>query len=364
MKIKELASFLESVAPLSLQESYDNAGLIVGDPDDEIKGVMICLDSTEAVIDEAISEGCNLIIAHHPIIFSGLKKITGKNYIERVVIKAIRHGISIYASHTNLDNVSVGVNAKIAEKLGLGNLKVLSGKKNILKKLVTYCPTSSSENVKDALFQAGAGAIGDYDQCSFSVAGTGSFRGNENSQPFVGQRGERHLENEDRIEVVYELWKESAIIKALLKTHPYEEVAYDLYLLENLSAQVGSGMIGELKEAMTERDFLFFLKKAIKTECVRHSGEIRRNIKKVAVCGGSGSFLLNSAIQQGADAFVTADFKYHQFFDADGHLLIADVGHYESEQFTMELIKDIISKKNATFAVRLTKVITNSVHYI
>ncbi len=364
MKIKELASYLETFAPPMLQESYDNAGLLVGDPDEEIKGVMICLDSTEAVLDEAIQSGCNLIIAHHPIIFSGLKKITGKNYIERVVIKAIRNGLSIYALHTNLDNVRMGVNAKIAEKLGLSDLKILAPKKNMIRKLVTYSPVEASEKVKDALFQAGAGEIGEYDQCSFTAVGSGSFRPGEKANPFVGKKGEKHIENEERIEMVYEPWKESAIVRALLNAHPYEEVAYDLYALENLSAQVGSGMIGELPEAMSERDFLLFLKKAIKTECVRHSGEIRRNIKKVAVCGGSGSFLLNSAIQQGADAFVTADFKYHQFFDADGHLLIADVGHYESEQFTMELIKDIISKKNATFAVRLTKVITNSVHYI
>ncbi len=364
MKIKELVSWLEELAPPNLQESYDNSGLLVGNPDQEISGVMLCLDSTEDVLDEAISAGCNLVIAHHPIIFSGLKRITGKNYIERVVIKAIKAGISIYACHTNLDNVKNGVNSKIAEKIGLSNVSILLPKNNLLRKLVTYCPIENSDPVRMALFSAGAGMIGDYDQCSFSSTGIGTFRPGDQAKPFVGEIGKLNRENEERIEVIYENRKESAILKALFTTHPYEEVAYDIYNLNNSFSEVGSGMIGDLAKPMNERDFLVFLKSALKTACVRHSGEIRRDIRKVAICGGSGSFLLEDAVRQGADAFVSADFKYHQFFDADGRILIADVGHYESEQFTMELIKDYILKKNATFAVRLTKVITNSVHYI
>ncbi|TAH42553.1 MAG: Nif3-like dinuclear metal center hexameric protein [Bacteroidetes bacterium] len=363
MKIKELTEHLENFAPPVLQESYDNAGLIIGDPETEIKGVMICLDSTEAVLDEAIQTGCNLILAHHPIIFSGLKKITGKNYIERVVLNAIKNEIAIYASHTNLDNVRAGVNAKIAERLGLKDLEILSPKTGILRKLVTYCPLDRVEEIRNALFNAGGGTISDYSECSFNIIGTGTFKAGASSSPYLGKVGERHRETEERIELVYEFWKEPALIKALLNTHPYEEVAYDIYNLENAFQSVGSGIIGTLPTEMPEREFLLFLKSALKTDCVRHSGEIRRNIRKVAICGGSGSFLLNSAIKNKADAFVSADFKYHQFFDADGHLLIADVGHYESEQFTMELLNDIISKKNPTFAVRLTKVITNSVHY-
>ncbi len=363
MKVKELITHLEEFAPPSLQESYDNAGLLVGDPDDEISGVLICLDSTEAVLDEAILKGCNLIVAHHPIIFSGLKKITGKNYIERVVIKAIKNGLSIYAAHTNLDNVRMGVNSKIAERLGLKDTRVLSAKKNMLRKLVTFGPVDVADHIRNALFSAGAGEIGDYSECSFSTVGTGTFNGGVTTNPYVGKKGVRHQENEERIEVIYEYWKESLIMKALFEAHPYEVVAYDLYSLENSFSEVGSGLIGSLDKPMAEKDFLHFIKSELKTACVRHSGEIHRLIQKVAICGGSGSFLLDSAIKSGADAFVTADFKYHQFFDADGHLLIADVGHYESEQFTIELLKDIISKKNATFAVRLTKVITNSVHY-
>lgn len=363
MKIKEITSFLEEFAPTSLQESYDNAGLLIGDASREISGVMICLDSTEAVLDEAIKAGCNLIIAHHPIIFSGLKRITGKNYIERVAIKAIKNDLAIYACHTNLDNISKGVNSKIAEKLGLKDIQILSPKKCILRKLITYSPSESCDSVRNAMFLAGAGKIGNYDNCSFSVLGSGTFRPGQDAKPFSGKIGEQSKEPEERIEVIYEPWNERAILSALQSTHPYEVIAYDLYELENEHQEIGSGMIGYLPEAMSERDFLQFLKKNMKTACVRHSAEIQRDIRKVAICGGSGSFLLNSAISQSADAFVTADFKYHQFFDADGHLLIADIGHYESEQFTMELIKDIISKKNATFAVLLTKVNTNSVHY-
>ncbi len=363
MRIKELTAYLEQLAPPSVQESYDNSGLLIGDPDQEIKGLMICLDSTEAVLDEAIQQGCNLIIAHHPIIFSGLKKINGKNYVERVVIKAIRNDIAIYSIHTNLDNVSEGVNRKIAEKLGLSEIEVLAPKKDLLRKLITFCPPNSATQVRQALFSAGAGSIGDYDQCSFTTSGNGTFRAGENSDPYVGEKGEMHTEKEDRIELIYESWKENSILRALMESHPYEEVAYDIYPLANEYLRSGSGMIGELEKPLSELEFLAFLKKSMKTECIRHSGEIRRDIRRVALCGGSGSFLLNTAIRRGADAFVSADFKYHQFFDADGHLLIADIGHYESEQFTMELIKDYILKKNATFAVRLTKVVTNSVHY-
>jgi len=363
MKIRELTNYLEVLAPPSLQESYDNSGLLIGDLDEEIKGLMICLDSTEAVLDEAIQEGCNLIIAHHPVIFSGLKKITGKNYIERVVIKAIRNNIAIYAIHTNLDNIAEGVNRKIAGKLALSNLEILSPKTDLLRKLVTFCPQESTSKVRQALFAAGAGHIGEYDQCSFSVSGNGTFRPGENSDPYVGKKGEMHTEKEDRIELIYASWQENAILRALKESHPYQEVAYDIYPLGNGHMKCGSGMIGELEKPLSELEFLAFLKKSMKTECIRHSGEIRRDIRRVALCGGSGSFLLNTAIKSGADAFVSADFKYHQFFDADGHLLIADIGHYESEQFTMELLKDYILKKNATFAVRLTRVITNSVHY-
>ena len=314
IRIKELTTYLEEIAPLSLQESYDNSGLIVGDPETEITGVLVCLDSIEAVIDEAIKNKCNLVIAHHPIIFGGLKKLNGKNYIERTVIKAIRNNIAIYAIHTNLDNVSEGVNRKIGKKLGLENLAILSGKKGTLSKLVTFAPHSHANVVRTALFAAGAGAIGNYDECSFNTEGTGTFRGNESSQPFAGKKGERHEEKEIRIESIFESHKERAVLAALRKSHPYEEIAYDILALQNGHSGIGSGMIGELKSELAEKEFIQQLKVSMKASIVRHSPALGKSIRKVAICGGSGSFLLENAVRSGADALVTADFRYHQFF--------------------------------------------------
>jgi dinuclear metal center YbgI/SA1388 family protein len=361
--IKEVTSYLESLAPLGLQESYDNAGLIVGDEKAGVKGVLICLDSTEEVVDEAIRCNCNLIIAHHPIIFSGLKKLNGKNYVERTVMKAVKNDVAIYASHTNLDNIHHGVNAKICERLGLKNFSVLSPKKNLLKKLVTFCPVEHADKVRQALFAGGAGQIGNYDECSFNSEGTGTFRASENADPFVGEKGKTHRENEIRIETIFESYHESNVIRSLLEAHPYEEVAYDIYPLDNLYSKTGSGMIGDLESPLDETLFLKKLKSEMKTGSIRHTKLTGKKISRVAVCGGSGSFLLNDAIRAGAQVFVTADFKYHQFFDADDKILIADIGHYESEQFTKDLFHDLIVRKFSTFALRLSEVETNPVNY-
>ncbi len=362
--IKNITNYLESIAPLSYQESYDNSGLITGNPDSPIKGIMICLDSTEEVVNDAINNDCNLIISHHPIIFSGLKKINGKNYVERAIIAAIKNDIAIYAIHTNFDNISVGVNRVIGEKLGLINLNILSPQKGLLRKLVTYCPLEYTEQIRSALFNAGAGGIGNYSECSFNSQGEGTYKGNELSHPFLGEKEESHTEKEIRIETIFETQKQYAVLKALFESHPYEEVAYDIYNLENTYNKVGSGMIGELIEIQLEKEFLQKVKKAMKVDCLRHTALIGKEIKKVAICGGSGSFLLPEALQAGADVFITADFKYHQFFDADKKIVIADIGHFESEQFTMELIQTLILEKFSTFAVRLTKVNTNPVHYM
>ncbi|MEY2828748.1 MAG: hypothetical protein RIQ33_606, partial [Bacteroidota bacterium] len=340
MKIADIIQQLETFAHPSLQESYDNAGLIVGDASTEISKAIICLDAIESVVDEAIAEKANLIIAHHPIIFSGLKKLNGKNYVERVIIKAIQHNIAIYAIHTNLDNVLQGVNQKIAEKIGLKNCQILAPKSGVLKKLVTFVPVEFAEKLKSALFQAGAGNISNYDECSFAMEGKGTFRGNEFSNPTIGEKGKREEVQETRLEIIFENFQQSKILKTLFETHPYEEVAYDIYALENNHPQIGAGLIGELETEMNEISFLQHTKKLLETNCIRHSHFIHKKIKKVAVCGGSGSFLLKTAIQQNADAFVTADFKYHEFFDADAKILIADVGHYESEQFTIDLLYD------------------------
>ena len=364
MKIKEITDFLEDYAPLYYQESYDNSGLIVGDENTKVKGALITLDCTEDVIDEAIAENCNLVITHHPIIFTGLKKLNGSNYIQRTVIKAIKNEIAIYAIHTNLDNVYNGVSAKIAEKLGLENCRVLAPKSDLLRQLVVYCPTKNAEELKTALFENGAGTIGNYDQCSFTSVGRGTFSANENCNPFVGKIGELNTENEDRIEVIYPKYKEKAILNAMKMAHPYEQVAHQIYVLGNKHQLVGPGIVGELKKAVKTKTFLQHIKSNMKTECVRYSSLVRKEVKCVAVCGGSGSFLLNNAKAVGADIFITADFKYHEFLDAENDIVIADIGHYESEQFTKDLIYDLLTKNFTKFAVRLSKVNTNPIKYL
>jgi dinuclear metal center YbgI/SA1388 family protein len=363
MKLSQLTSFLESIAPLAYQEDYDNAGLIVGRPDQEIQQALISLDCTEAVVDEAIATHCHVIISHHPIVFRGLKKFNSKTYVERVVEKAIRNNIALYAIHTNLDNIMTGVNARICETLGLKNCHILAPKHNLLKKLVTYVPIANADAVRAALFEAGTGNIGNYSEVSFNAEGTGTFKGNELTNPFVGEPGKLHRENEIRIETIYPAVLESKIIMALILAHPYEEVAYDLYTLTNQNPQVGSGMIGELELPEEEAAFLFHIKDKMKADVIRHTAFTGRQIKKVAVCGGAGGFLLKQAIAAGADIFITADYKYHEFFDAEGKIIIADIGHFESEQFTQQLLYEIIRKKFINFAVRLTEVNTNPVKY-
>ncbi|MDP1745034.1 MAG: Nif3-like dinuclear metal center hexameric protein, partial [Bacteroidota bacterium] len=321
-------------------------------------------DSTEAVIDEAIERGCNLVIAHQPIVLSGLKKFNGKNYEERVIIKAIRNNIAIYAAHTNLDNVHNGVNAKIAEKLGLVNCNVLVPQKNSLKKLVTFCPEAKAEEVRTALFNAGAGKIANYDECSFNTTGIGTFRAGAGSDPFVGEIGKQHHENEIRIETIYPQHIEGQLLKALFNAHPYEEVAYDLISLSNTHNRIGAGLVGELPEKTNEIDFLKRLKTIMKADSLRYTALRDKKVKNIAICGGSGSFLLGDAIKSGADVFVTADFKYHQFFDAENRIIIADIGHYESEQFTVELFYEILKKKFSTFAVLISTINTNPIKYL
>ncbi len=363
MKLSDIIQALESFAPPFLQESYDNAGLITGSPEMEITSALLCLDSIEEVVDEAIQQKSNLIIAHHPIIFSGLKKLNGKNYVERTIIKAIKNDIAIYAAHTNLDNVLQGVNQKISDKLGLKNTRILSPKNNMLKKLFTFCPKDKAEQVRNAMFNAGAGDIGNYSECSFNSEGTGTFKAGEGTHPYVGEQGKRHHESETKIEVIFPSWNEGAVVAAMIKTHPYEEAAYDIVSLDNTFSAVGSGTVGELEVEMDETEFLKHLKEKMSAKVVRHTKLLNRKVRKVAVCGGAGSFLLTDAIKSGADIFVTADFKYHQFFDSEGKIMICDIGHYESEQFTLELFRDVLKKKFPTFATTFSKVNTNPIKY-
>lgn len=363
MQISEIISFLESLAHPSLQESYDNAGLITGDHQWNCTGIICSLDATEEVINEAIQNKCNLIVAHHPIIFSGLKKINGKNYVEKAVITAIKNDIAIYAIHTNLDNVLNGVSGKMASLIGLQNIVVLSSKPSTLKKLFTFVPLDKVEQVRQAIFHAGGGFIGNYSECSFTVEGTGTFKAGMGTDPYVGKIGEQHQEKEGKIEVIFPGHLEASIVKAMIAAHPYEEVAYDVVALDNRHSATGSGLVGELPKPMEEKAFLTHLKSIFKLKIVRHSPLTGKTIKKVALCGGAGSFLISRALNVGADVYVTADMKYHEFFDANGRLLIADIGHYESEQFTIDLLAEYLEQKFPTFAVLKTGVMTNPVNY-
>lgn len=363
MKIQEIITALESLAHPSLQEQYDNAGLLTGHAEWECNGIICSLDVTEEVVKEAISKNCNMIVAHHPIIFGGLKKINGKNYIEKSVIAAIKNDIAIYAVHTNLDNVTGGVNGKIAKMLGLENCSILSPRENLLRKFITFVPAEKAGRVRDAIFSAGGGFIGNYSECSFNTRGTGTFKANENANPYVGKINEQHEENEVKIEVIFEAFRERAIITAMKAAHPYEEVAYDILPLVNQHPFVGSGIIGELSLPLPEEQFLTELKKIFKVSAIRHTAFLNKKIKKVALCGGAGSFLIFKALSLGADVYITADMKYHEFFDANDEMLIADIGHYESEQFTIDLLQEFLEKKFHTFAVLKTAVNTNPVHY-
>lgn len=363
MIIHDLIQFLETIAPASLQEDYDNAGLLTGKASYICTGVLISLDCTEAIVQEAIDKKCNLIIAHHPIIFSGLKKINGNNCVERTIIKAIKNDIAIYAIHTNLDNVLAGVNGKIAAMLGLQNVQILFPKKDILQKLAVFVPAENAEKLKDVLFAIGAGNMGNYSECTFSTIGTGSFTPQEGAKPYSGKVDKRSVVQEVKIEVIFPTWLQGNIIKAMKENHPYKEVAYDIYSLNNYNQTVGSGIVGYLPQAMGETEFLQKLITVFKLKTVRHTHLLNKPIQKVALCGGAGSFLLSHAKSAGAHAYITADVKYHEFFDADDQLLLADIGHYESEQYTIDLLFDILTDKFPTFAHFKTGVNTNPIHY-
>ncbi len=362
--IKEVTDYLETIAPRAYQESYDNSGLITGDPSWGVKGILVTLDCLETIVEEAIQTSCNLIVAHHPILFKGLKKLTGQNYVERTVIKAIKHDIAIYAIHTNFDNVFNGVNKRIAEKIGLKNLRVLAPKSNSLMKLTTFIPKENKETVMATLHAAGAGNIGDYKNCSFQVEGEGAFMPTGKANPTVGEVDKLEKVNEVRVEVIFPEPLKNKILYALREAHPYEEVAYYLNRLENENQEVGAGMIGELEQPMELMAFLRGLKTSMNTACIRYTPSNSKMISKVALCGGSGSFLLSNAISAEADIYISADFKYHEFFDADNKIVIADIGHYESEQYTKDLLAEVLKEKFTTFATNFSKTITNPISYL
>ena len=364
MILNKIISVIEEYAPLSLQESYDNAGLVVGSPKMEVSKALICFDVTEPVIDQAIEIGANLIISHHPIIFGGIKKLNGKNYVERIVIKAIKNDIALYAAHTNLDNIINGTNKILADKLGLKNTRVLSPQNEVLNKLVVYVPKDHKEKVQKALFEAGAGHIGNYDNCSFESNGIGSFRALDGSDPFVGNIGKVHSEEEVRLEIIFPLYLKSEVISALINAHPYQEVAYDIYKIENKVNTIGAGIIGELEVPQEEMTLLKQVKTITNAQGIKFTELLNKKVRRIAICGGSGAFLINTAKRAGADVYITGDVKYHEFFDADNSMLIADIGHFESEQFTNSLLFSIIKEKIPTFAIQISDINTNPVNYL
>ena len=364
MIVNDIINYLEELAPLSYAEDFDNVGLLVGNKNKEVTGILVTLDTLESVVDEAIEKKCNLIVSFHPIIFKGLKKVNGNNYVERVVIKAIQNNINIFAIHTALDNAPQGVNSIICDTLGLKNKSILMPQQGTIKKLTTYVPSKDAELLRSALFNAGAGNIGNYDHCSYNIEGKGTFRGNESSNPTVGEQGELRMENETLISVTFQKHLETKILNSLFKTHPYEEVAFEVVTLDNYNQNIGMGMIGELEKETDTVEFLKFVKSKMNASIIRHSKITKKTIKKVAVLGGSGSFAIQAAKSANADVLITSDLKYHDFFTAENQIIIADIGHYESEQFTKNFLADYLSKKFTNFAVVLSTTNTNPVKYL
>jgi dinuclear metal center YbgI/SA1388 family protein len=363
MIVKEVAEILETLAPAAYAEDFDNVGLLVGNPETKVNGILITLDTLESVVGEALSKNCNLIVSFHPILFGGLKKITGATYVERTVMKALENGIAIYAIHTALDNAWQGVNAKLADVLGLQNRQILIPQPGNLRKLTTYVPEANAATLRDALFEAGAGHIGNYSHCSFAVGGSGSFKAGEGAVPAKGSIGKVHYENEVQLQLVYPRDLEKKVLGALLESHPYEEVAYEILPLENNHPRIGMGMIGFLEEATAEEEFLAMVKDRLGVPVIRHSVFLRKKVRKIAVLGGSGAFAIARAKAAGADVLLTSDIKYHQFFEAENQLLLLDVGHFESEQFTKNLLLDYLTKKIPNFAISLSESITNPINY-
>ncbi|QHL86455.1 Nif3-like dinuclear metal center hexameric protein [Nibribacter ruber] len=362
-QIKEVIQVMERYAPPAYQESYDNASLQVGNPDAQVTGVLVTLDCTEEVVQEALDRGCNFIVAHHPVIFKALKSLTGKTPVERILLKALQHNIAIYACHTNLDHVHNGVNAKLCQKLGIENTRILQPKPQLLTKLETYVPLEDTEKVLDALHAAGAGQIGEYSDCSFRITGTGRFTPSAHANPHIGEPCKTEETIENKIEVIFPSYKQQQIMRALLQAHPYEEVAHYLVALQNENQEVGAGMVGELKEAMTAEAFVQHVKESLEITTFKHTAWPETPIKRVAVCGGAGSFLIQNAKAAGAQVFLTADLKYHEFFDAGTQMALVDVGHYESEVYTKELFYDILIKTFSNFAVNLSYTNTNPVRH-
>jgi dinuclear metal center YbgI/SA1388 family protein len=361
--IRDIINVLETAAPLHLQESYDNAGLSCGNPYLECSGALVALDLTMEVIHEAILHNKNLIITHHPPIFKGIKQLVYGDAVSDLLIACIKNDICVYASHTNLDNVLQGVNGEIAARLNLQKTRVLQPLSGTHRQLVAFVPEKNEESIKSALFEAGAGTVGLYDECSFSTAGTGTFRPLKGSNPFTGKLNTRSNEQEVRLEFIYPVHLENRILEALHMAHPYETVAYSVYPLANKFGELGAGIIGELDEPVTVQHFFEQVKNKFHTGIIRHSEIFKPTISRIAICGGSGKSLIINALKNNADLFLTSDLGYHDFFLAGKQMILADMGHFESEQFTSDLILRLINEKIPTFAVQKAASKTNPVNY-
>ncbi len=363
MKIEAIVKHLEQMAPPYLKEEYDNVGLHTGTLQQETDGVLITLDVDERIVDEAIELNCGLIITHHPLVFGSLKRITGRTMQERCLIKAIRNDIAIYAIHTNIDNAALGLNHALATLLGVNNPNVLLPGVNKMSKVVTFCPPDHSDRVMAAMSAAGAGHIGNYDMCSFQTEGRGTFRALEGANPYVGELDALHGETELRIEMITPSAIVPHVVEAMKKSHPYEEVAYDVIPLSNPDLTTGSGAFGEISKPIGEEEFIQMVKEKLNVPVVRHTEHLARPINRLGVCGGSGAFLIQHAIDRKLDVLVTADVKYHQFGEASGKILLIDAGHYETEILVTSMIRDEIRKKFPTFACHITKRNTNPIRY-
>jgi len=364
MTIKQVTQFLEQKFPLYLQEDFDNCGVQCGDVRQEITGAMVCFEMSEQVIDEAIAEGCNLVISHHPLILKrGITKILPTDRVGAMICKALAHNMVLYSMHTNIDSGVGGGNDVFAEKLNLQNVKVLEPHKGLYRKLVVFVPKENAEALKSALFEIGCGVQGNYDSCGYTVHGQGQFRPLKGANPHIGEENQLEHVEEERIEMIYPTGLQRTVVQAIYEHHPYEEPAFDLLPLENESRTIGLGRIGELPKVMPVSEFLECLKDKLGFEHCRYAGDTTKMIHKVAVCGGGGSSFIDLAIASGADAYVSGDFKYHDFFKSHSGTLLVDIGHYEGEYFIKNIIHQQIKENFTNFAALISKMEKVEVKY-
>lgn len=365
MTIKEVTQFLESRFPLYLQEDFDNCGVQCGNVNNEISGAMVCFEMTEKIIDEAISKNCNLVISHHPLILKrGITKIVPSDRVGAMICKALANNMVLYSMHTNIDSGEGGGNDVFAEKLGLSDVKVMAPVKGLYRKLVVNVPAEHSEKLKEALFKIGCGQQGNYQKCSYSTLGKGQFEPNGEAKPFIGTQNNLEKVEEERIEMIYPAYLQHAVIQAIYENHPYEEPAFDLFSLENTERKVGLGRIGELPEEMDCKEFFSYLKEKLNLEHLRYCGDEGKKIRRVAVCGGGGAGFIDTAIALNADAYVSGDFKYHDFFKSHSGTVLVDIGHYEGECFIKNIIFNLLKEKFTTFAVLSSEFENLNVKYI